>query len=37
VEHAGTHAVPRGAQRREFNDTVVTIYRLVRDAGAPVQ
>ena len=28
VEHARTHDVPRGAQRREFNDTIVTIYRL---------
>ncbi len=27
VEHANTHAVPSGALRREFNDTVVTIYR----------
>lgn len=28
AEHARTHDVPRGAQRREFNDTIVTIYRL---------
>ena len=28
VEHARTHAVPAGAQRRSFDDTVVTIYRL---------
>lgn len=28
VEHANTHAVPPGAQRREFNDTVVTVYRI---------
>lgn len=31
VEHARTHAVTRGAQRREFNDTIVTIYRLPRE------
>lgn len=31
VEHAKTHTVPRGAQRREFNDTIVTIYRLPRE------
>ena len=31
VEHARTHAVPRGAQRREFNDTIITIYRLPRE------
>jgi 16S rRNA (guanine966-N2)-methyltransferase len=35
VEHARTHAVPRGAQRREFNDTVVTIYRLSREVPEP--
>jgi len=28
VEHARTHVVPRGAQRREFNDTAVTVYRV---------
>ena len=37
VEHARTHAVPRGAQRREFNDTIVTIYRLVREVELPDQ
>ena len=30
VEHARTHAVPVGAQRREFGDTIVTVYRLPR-------
>ena len=28
VEHARTHDVPPGAQRRAFDDTLVTIYRL---------
>lgn len=28
VEHASTHDLPRGANRRAFEDTVVTIYRL---------
>ncbi|CAN5317667.1 16S rRNA (guanine(966)-N(2))-methyltransferase RsmD [soil metagenome] len=28
VEHASSHAVPSGAQRREFNDTVVSVYRV---------
>ena len=28
VEHANTHAVPPGAQRRDFGDTVVSIYRV---------
>ena len=28
VEHAATHALPAGAVRRQFEDTVVTIYRL---------
>ena len=37
VEHARTHAVPRGAQRREFNDTIVTIYRLAREVDVPDQ
>lgn len=27
VEHAQTHEVPRGEQRRGFEETVVTIYR----------
>ena len=27
VEHARTHELPRGAQRRTFEDTVVTVYR----------
>lgn len=27
VEHAGTHELPKGAWRRAFDDTVVTIYR----------
>lgn len=31
AEHAKTHDVPRGAQRREFNDTVITIYRVPRE------
>jgi 16S rRNA (guanine966-N2)-methyltransferase len=35
VEHARTHAVPRGAQRREFNDTIVTIYRVTREGDMP--
>ena len=34
VEHASTHAMPNGAQRRVFDDTVVTIYRsVVTDGG----
>ena len=28
IEHALTHVVPAGAQRRAFGDTVVTLYRL---------
>ena len=28
VEHAVTHVLPAGAVRRQFDDTVVTIYRL---------
>jgi len=28
VEHARTHELPRGASRRVFEETVVTIYRL---------
>jgi 16S rRNA (guanine966-N2)-methyltransferase len=28
VEHARTHELPAGAQRRTFDDTSVTIYRL---------
>jgi 16S rRNA (guanine966-N2)-methyltransferase len=28
VEHARTHELPKGASRRVFDDTVVTIYRL---------
>ena len=28
IEHARAHAVPDGSQRRTFEDTVVTIYRL---------
>lgn len=28
VEHAGTHELPKGADRRAFDETVVTIYRL---------
>jgi 16S rRNA (guanine966-N2)-methyltransferase len=28
VEHAKTHDLPRGATRRVFDDTAVTIYRL---------
>lgn len=28
VEHARTHALPRGAQQRTFDDTTVTIYRV---------
>lgn len=27
VEHAGTHELPKGAARRVFEETVVTIYR----------
>jgi 16S rRNA (guanine966-N2)-methyltransferase len=30
VEHARTHELPRGAQRRAFEDTLVTIYRADR-------
>lgn len=37
VEHARTHAVPRGAQRREFNETVVTVYRLPAVVETPAQ
>ena len=29
IEHARTHVVPRGAQRREFDDTIVTVYKSV--------
>jgi 16S rRNA (guanine966-N2)-methyltransferase len=29
VEHARTHALPAGGRRRVFEDTAVTIYRLV--------
>ena len=28
VEHAATHDLPRGANRRVLEDTVVTVYRL---------
>jgi 16S rRNA (guanine966-N2)-methyltransferase len=28
VEHERTHELPKGAQRRAFEDTMVTIYRL---------
>ena len=28
VEHARTHELPKGAHRRAFDDTVITIYRL---------
>jgi 16S rRNA (guanine966-N2)-methyltransferase len=28
VEHARTHELPKGASRRVFDETVVTIYRL---------
>ena len=37
VEHARTHVLPRGAQRREFDDTVVTVYRVpsVSEAAVP--
>ena len=28
LEHARTHALPRGGQQRTFEDTTVTIYRL---------
>jgi 16S rRNA (guanine966-N2)-methyltransferase len=28
LEHAIEHALPRGAQRRTFDDTALTIYRL---------
>ncbi|MEO8623942.1 MAG: RsmD family RNA methyltransferase [bacterium] len=31
IEHAVTHEVPAGTQRRVFEDTVVTIYRLQPD------
>lgn len=27
VEHARTHAIPTGAQRKAFDDTAITIYR----------
>ena len=36
VEHARTHELPRGASRRVFEETVVTIYRLPALAPAPV-
>jgi 16S rRNA (guanine966-N2)-methyltransferase len=35
IEHARTHVVPAGAQRRMFDETVVTIYRLDALASAP--
>jgi 16S rRNA (guanine966-N2)-methyltransferase len=28
VEHARTHELPAGVQRRTFDDTIVTIYRI---------
>ena len=28
VEHARSHDLPSGAQRKAFDDSVVTIYRL---------
>jgi 16S rRNA (guanine966-N2)-methyltransferase len=28
VEHARTHELPKGASRRAFDETVVTVYRL---------
>jgi 16S rRNA (guanine966-N2)-methyltransferase len=28
VEHASTHALPRGRQQRTFDDTMITIYAL---------
>jgi 16S rRNA (guanine966-N2)-methyltransferase len=37
VEHARTHVVPRGAQRREFDDTIVTVYRLPAAVETPAQ
>ncbi|MDB4879409.1 MAG: hypothetical protein JWL60_855 [Gemmatimonadetes bacterium] len=33
VEHTSTHLLPCGAQRRAFEDTVVTIYRLEGTTG----
>src|SRR5471032_1812609 len=35
VEHARTHELPRGASRRVFEETVVTIYRLPAPAPTP--
>ena len=33
VEHASDHEVPRGGQRRAFDDTTITIYRAPDAAG----
>jgi 16S rRNA (guanine966-N2)-methyltransferase len=35
VEHARTHELPKGAARRVFDETVVTIYRLPAPAPPP--
>jgi 16S rRNA (guanine966-N2)-methyltransferase len=38
VEHARTHVLPRGAETRTFDDTVVTIYRApVSAPDAPAE
>ncbi len=33
VEHARAHQLPKGADRKSFEDTAVTIYRLGSDLG----
>jgi 16S rRNA (guanine966-N2)-methyltransferase len=33
VEHARVHELPRGSQRKTFDDSVVTIYRVVPSPG----
>lgn len=35
VEHAATHALPRGSQGKTFDQSVVTIYRKPETIGSP--